>query len=109
MAGTAALGLSRELRTRPIRNRPRTSRWGRVEHEPVATSSTYVEPPRQAHSPRATSCRNSSFTPPLRRQSNGGLAPPSETSAPRGALRLPPASPRRCDGREIEVFHLHSD
>ena len=61
MAGTAALGLSRELRTRPIRNRPRTSRWGRVEHKPVATSSTYVEPPRQAHSPRATSCRNYSF------------------------------------------------
>ena len=29
MVGTAALGLSRELRTRPIRNRPRTSRWDR--------------------------------------------------------------------------------
>ncbi len=32
MVGTAALGLSRELRTRPIRNRPRTSRWGQVKH-----------------------------------------------------------------------------
>src|ERR1035441_887130 len=45
---------------------------------------------------------SSSFTPPLRRQRNGGLAPPSETSAPRGALRLPPASPRRCDGEEMD-------
>src|SRR4030095_6823698 len=58
MVGTAALGLSRELRTRPIGNRPRTSRWGQVEHRPVATSSTYVDPPRLAHSSRATSCRN---------------------------------------------------
>jgi len=45
MAGTATLGLSRELRTRPIRNRPRTSRWGQVEHKPVATSLTCAEPP----------------------------------------------------------------
>src|SRR5712691_6298057 len=58
MVGSAALGLSRELRTRPIRNRPRTSRWGQVEHKPVATSSTYVDPPQLAHSSRATSCRN---------------------------------------------------
>jgi hypothetical protein len=57
MAGTAALGLYRELRTQPIRNRPRTSRRGQVGHKPVATSSAYAEPPRQAHSPRATSCR----------------------------------------------------
>src|SRR5258705_9364999 len=28
MAGTTALGLSSGLRTRPIRNRPRTPRWG---------------------------------------------------------------------------------
>jgi hypothetical protein len=58
MVGSAPLGLSRELHTRPIRNRPRTSRWGQVEHKPVATSSTYVEPPQRAHSPRATPCRN---------------------------------------------------
>jgi len=58
MVGTAALGLSRRLRTRPIRNRPRTLRWGQVEHQPVATSSTSAEPPRRAHSPRGTSCRN---------------------------------------------------
>jgi hypothetical protein len=32
MAGAAALGLFRELRTRPVRNRPRTSRRGQVEH-----------------------------------------------------------------------------
>ena len=29
MVGTAVLGRSRELQTRPIRNRPRMSRWGR--------------------------------------------------------------------------------
>ena len=29
-----------------------------VEHRPVATSSTNVEPPQRAHSSRATSCRN---------------------------------------------------
>src|SRR6185312_2029853 len=58
MVGSAPLGLSRELHTRPIRNRPRTSRWGQVEHKPIATSSTYVEPPQRAHSSRATSCRN---------------------------------------------------
>src|ERR1035437_1127066 len=34
-------------------------------------------------------------------------AAPPPPADPR--LRLPPASPRRCDGREIEVFHLHSD
>ena len=55
--GAAALGLSRELRTRPIKNRPRASRWGQVEHRPVATPSTSVEPPRLTHSPHATSCR----------------------------------------------------
>jgi hypothetical protein len=37
MAGTAALGLSRELRTQPVRNRPRTSRRGQVEHKVHAT------------------------------------------------------------------------
>ena len=58
MAGTAALGLSRELRTQPIRNRPRTSRRGQVEHRPVAISPASGRPPRQAHSQRATSCRN---------------------------------------------------
>jgi len=58
MAGTAALGLSRELRTQPIRNRPRTSRRGQVEHRPVAISPASSRPPRQAHSQRATSCRN---------------------------------------------------
>ena len=58
MAGTAALGLSRELRTQPVRNRPRTSRRGQVEHRPVAMSPASSRPPRQAHSQRATSCRN---------------------------------------------------
>src|SRR5713101_2675443 len=58
MAGTAALGLSRELRTQPVRNRPRTSRRGQVEHRPVAMSPASSRPPRQAHSQHATSCRN---------------------------------------------------
>jgi transposase InsO family protein len=58
MAGTAALGLSRELRTQPVRNRPRTSRRGQVEHKPVAMSPASSRPPQQAHSQRATSCRN---------------------------------------------------
>jgi putative transposase len=58
MAGTTALGLSRELRTQPVRNRPRTSRRGQVEHKPVAMSPASARPPRQAHSQRATSCRN---------------------------------------------------
>jgi hypothetical protein len=61
MAGTAALGLYRELRTQPVRNRPRTSRRGQVRHKPVATSSAYAEPPRQAHSPRATSRRKNYY------------------------------------------------
>src|SRR5438309_759920 len=58
MAGTAAPGLSRELRTQPVRNRPRTSPRGQVEHSPVAMSPASSRPPRQAHSQRATSCRN---------------------------------------------------
>jgi hypothetical protein len=32
MAGATVLGLSRELRTRPDKIRPRTSRRGQVEH-----------------------------------------------------------------------------
>src|SRR5260370_22331532 len=57
MAGTAVLGLSRELRTQPVRNRSRTSRRGQVEHKPVATSLASARPPQLAHSSRATSCR----------------------------------------------------
>jgi hypothetical protein len=34
MAGTAALGLFRKLRTRPVRNRPRTSRRGQGRAQP---------------------------------------------------------------------------
>ena len=97
MAGATALGLFRELRTQPVRNRPRTSRRGQVEHKPVATSLASARPPQPAHSPRATSCRNSrpprrpaaqaasSFTPPLRRPGDRGLPPPFGQSAPRGA------------------------
>ena len=62
MAGTAALGLFRELRTQPTRSRLRTSRRGQVEHRPVATSPASARPPRLAHSKRATSCRKGSST-----------------------------------------------
>ena len=64
MAGTAALGLFRELRTQPTRSRLRTSRRGQVEHRPVATSPASARPPRLAHSKRATSCRKGSSTRP---------------------------------------------
>ena len=63
MAGAAVLGLFRELRTQPARNRPRTSRRGQVEHKPVAMSPASARPPRLAHSPRATSCRNNGHRP----------------------------------------------
>jgi hypothetical protein len=63
MTGAAVLGLSRELRTQPARNRPRTSRRGQVEHKPVAMSPASARPPRLAHSPRATSCRNNAHRP----------------------------------------------
>ena len=63
MAGAAVPGLSRELRTQPARNRPRTSRRGQVEHKPVAMSPASARPPRLAHSPRATSCRNNRHRP----------------------------------------------
>ena len=45
MVGSATLGFSRELRTRPIRNRPRTSRWGQVEHRPFSKASKIRGPP----------------------------------------------------------------
>ena len=63
MAGAAVLGLFRELRTQPARNRPRTSRRGQVEHKPVAMSPASARPPQLAHSPRATSCRNNQHRP----------------------------------------------
>src|SRR6185437_9446825 len=63
MARATVLGLFRELRTQPVRNRPRTSRRGQVEHKPVAMSSASARPPRLAHSKRATSCRNAHALP----------------------------------------------
>jgi len=77
MAGAAVLGLFRELRTQPVRNRQRTSRRGQVEHEPVATSPASARPPRLAHSPRATSCRNNEHRP---HQSRGQRPPLHEPS-----------------------------
>ena len=85
MAGTAALGLSRELRTQPARNRPRTSRRGQVEHKPVATSPASARPPRLAHSPRATSCRNNRHRPHQSRQQR----PPDQDDQVRVPLDLP--------------------
>src|SRR5215510_13486339 len=68
MAGAAVLGLSRELRTRPVRNRPCTSRWGQVRHRPVATYLASARPPRLTHLPRATGVASYTVTLP-----GGGL------------------------------------
>ncbi len=89
MAGAAALGLCRELRTRPVRNRPRTSRRGQAEHEPVATSLASARPPRLAHSPCATSCRNCRPSP------GAGLSPARSTTA------APPRPARSAVGAPI--------
>ena len=97
MAGATALGLFRELRTQPVRNRPRTSRRGQVEHKPVASPRHHARPPQPAHSPRATSCRNPrpprrfparaapSFAALLRQGRRWKFSPPLESSAPHGA------------------------
>ena len=93
MAGTAALGLSRELRTQPVRNRPRTSRRGQVEHRPVAMSPASSRPPRQAHSQRATSCRNRF----LIRDRAGQITEASGAVLPAAGIevvKIPPRSPR---------------
>ena len=93
MAGTAVLGLSRELRTQPIRNRPRTSRRGQVEHKPVAMSPASSRPPRQAHSQRATSCRNRFL---VRDRAGQFTASFDAVLADAGiqAVKIPPRSPR---------------
>ncbi len=87
-----------------------------------SAGSTYVEPPRQAHSPRATSCRNSNFTPPLRRQGDGRSLTSirGKPAAPRGAVvpsspwchlwHRPGGLPRNHSGkehREGRCHHLH--
>ena len=78
MVGTAVLELSRELRTRPIRNRPRASRWGQVEHKPEATSSTYVEPPSTSSLTTVRSDRGALLVlPPV-----GFPGPPPEPGVP---------------------------
>jgi hypothetical protein len=95
MAGAAVLGLSRELRTQPARNRPRTSRRGQVEHKPVAMSPASARPPRLAHSPRATSCRNNQHRPHRSLNAAAPLKPlpePSISTSPRpetGSRRWP--------------------
>jgi len=93
MAGTAVLGLSRELRTQPIRNRPRTSRRGQVEHRPVAISPASGRPPRQAHSQRATSCRKKFL---IRDRAGQFTAAFDAVLAGAGieAVTIPPRSPR---------------
>ena len=85
MAGAAVLGLFRELRTQPVRNRPRTSRRGQVEHKPVAMSPASARPPRLAHSPRATSCRNNSHRPHQSRRQR----PPDQDDQSSAPLDLP--------------------
>ena len=92
MAGAAALGLCRELRTRPVRNRPRTSRRGQAEHKPVATSLASARPPRLAHSPCATSCRNCRPSPcdrpPRPRSTTAAPSRPRLRQAPRLSGRI---------------------
>ena len=98
MAGTAALGLFRELRTQPTRSRLRTSRRGQVEHRPVATSPASARPPRLAHSKRATSCRKGSNTRPPGNprtpQTGAGASNPAAPPAPPD----PASSPCRSRG-----------
>src|SRR5260370_21559805 len=51
MAGTAVLGLSRELRTQPVGNRSRTSRRGQGGHKPPTTPPPSPTPPHLTHPP----------------------------------------------------------
>ena len=56
-AGTAALGLSRELRTQTGQEPATHVTAGTSQTQPVATFPASARPPQRAHSPRATSCR----------------------------------------------------
>src|SRR5260221_473405 len=58
MAGAAALGLFRELRTRPVRNRPRTSRRGQ------GGNKTPPHPPAQSKTPPPTPSSQAPPPPP---------------------------------------------
>ena len=100
MAGTAALGLFRELRTQPTRSRLRTSRRGQVEHRPVATSPASARPPRLAHSKRATSCRKGSST---RRPGNPRTP---QTAAGASNPAAPPAPPDRASPASAPAARL---
>ena len=98
MAGTAALGLFRSS-TGPVRNRPRTSRRGKVEHNPVATSLASARPPRLAHSLRATSCRNALCT-PGRRCPHG---PGDSLSSPAASQRRVPVTRQYNPAQDVGV------
>ena len=109
MAGAAALGLFRELRTQPARNRPRTSRRGQVEHKPVATSLASARPPQPAHSPRATSCRNCRPSPcdRLSRPRSTTTAPPRPRLRLASRLSTPPSWQEDDDGTETGGSRVH--
>ena len=83
--GTGALRLS------PWASHPAVTHDARQDGDgPTDTGPDHILLPtsnRCDHSSRATSRRTAapSSTPPLRRRSNGGLSPPSETTAPHGA------------------------
>src|SRR5712691_9515095 len=110
MAGTAALGLFRELRTRPVRNRPRTSRRGQVEHKPVATSPASLPDlldqltqsvrlrVATATGPPASSCTGYQKMAASMRWKNpcpaSAAIPPPARTAPRSARPAPPAAPQ---------------
>ena len=110
MAGAAVLGLSREFRTQPVRNRPRTSRRGQAEHRPVATSLASARPPRLAHSPRVSSCRNCRPSPCTRlsraRSTTAALPHPRLRQASR--LSPPhPLRPKGARGTNTDGSHVH--
>ena len=103
LAGTAALGLFRELRTQPVRNRPRTSRRGQgqaqtrncvpgISQTSLASSLTTCDRCRNARrSPRRAHTAPSCAWPPP------AAAPP--TDGTRRAARQSPGSVQETDTR----------
>src|SRR5260370_14004486 len=57
MAGTAVLGLSRELRTQPVRNRSRTSRRGQAGQKNPTNSPPALQTPPLTHPSPPPNCR----------------------------------------------------
>src|SRR6266702_4470153 len=104
MAGAAALGLFRKLRTRPVRNRPRTSRRGQVEHHlllclrhqpDLLDQHTHHVRPRVATLTTCDRCRNTRRSPPTPARSRSRRQKtPWSRSFPRGRCTRRAAAPR---------------